>query len=132
LETDDSVSPNIDYPDYVNTVSWRRLIQDNAIAVTFAWRDLDSGYTVDCDIVMNMKHKWDIDPDGEETGTTITRAFDVCNIFTHEAGHVVGLADLYDDLYRELTMFGYGSKGETQKISLENGDQLGCQDIYGN
>ena len=53
------------------------------------------------------------------------------NSVTHEAGHVVGLGDLKDKIYSELTMYGYSEEGETKKISLENGDKLGTQFLYG-
>ena len=43
---------------------------------------------------------------------------------------MVGLDDLYDKKYSELTMYGYSEEGETKKISLENGDELGCQALY--
>ena len=127
---DSSVAPSVNSPDGVNTVSWRRVVPPRVIAVTFIWYDPETSEMVDCDVVMNTKHDWGIDPDGEGP-ERLKRAFDVRNIVTHEAGHVVGLADLYDDIYRELTMYGYSSKGETQKISLENGDILGCQELYG-
>jgi hypothetical protein len=52
-------------------------------------------------------------------------------VATHEAGHVTGLDDLYDDVYSELTMYGYTHKGETIKISLGIGDMHGCQALYG-
>jgi len=118
---DSSVAPSVNSPDFVNTVSWRRVVPPRTIAVTFIWYNT-SFEIVDCDVVMNTKHDW---------GIGIEDAFDVRNIVTHEAGHVVGLADMYDDIYRELTMYGYSSEGETQKISLENGDRWGCQDLYG-
>ena len=118
---DSSVAPSVNSPDYVNTVSWRRIVPPRVIAATFIWYYSETGEMVDCDVVMNTKHDW---------GIGLEDAFDVCNIVTHEAGHVVGLADLYDDIYRELTMYGYSSEGETQKISLENGDRWGCQALY--
>jgi hypothetical protein len=127
---DSSAGPSTNYPDGENTVSWRRIVPPRAIAVTFTWYDTETSKIVDSDVVMNTKHEWGIDEDGEGTAFVLGGAFDVRNIFTHEAGHVVGLADLYDDIYRELTMYGYGSKGETQKISLEEGDELGCQELY--
>ena len=66
----------------------------------------------------------------KEDAETIA-AFDIQNIGTHEAGHVVGLADLYENQYNELTMYGYSDIGETQKCSLETGDILGAQKLYG-
>jgi len=77
------------------------------------------------DIVFNAFHNWGIDP------TRRDRAFDIQNIATHEFGHPTGLDDLYDDIYSELTMYGYSSKGETQKCSLEVGDVAGAQELYG-
>ena len=40
------------------------------------------------------------------------------------------LADLYEEQYRELTMYGYGRTGETIKLSLEEGDEAGAYFIY--
>ena len=128
---DSSVAPSVNSPDGVNTVSWRRIVPPRVIAATFIWYYSETGEMVDCDVVMNTKHDWGIDTDGEGENDVLEDAFDVCNIVTHEAGHVVGLADLYDDIYSELTMYGYSSEGETKKISLENGDVLGCQSLYG-
>jgi hypothetical protein len=127
---DTSVNPSVDAPDYVNIVSWRMVVPPRVIAVTFIWYDPNSYEIVDWDMVMNTMQKWGIDPDGEGP-QSLKRAFDVRNIVTHEAGHVVGLDDLYEDIYSELTMYGYSSKGETKKISLENVDIAGCQDRYG-
>lgn len=118
-----------------NNVSWQFIAgAPNAIAATWIWVDdndnsgtLSPGDEVlENDIVFNTYKKitWGIDPDGEG-GVTIS-TFDVCNIATHEIGHVVGLDDLYASQYSELTMYGYGSKGETKKISLEAGDIAGA------
>ena len=125
------VSPSLDEPDLVNSVTWRRIVPPRVIAVTYIWYNPDTMEIVDCDVIMNTKHDWGIDPDGELEGGVTIEEFDVRNIVTHEAGHVVGLGDLYDKTYSELTMYGYGEEGETKKISLENGDILGCQALYG-
>jgi len=125
-----SVSPSLDEPDLVNTVTWRRIVPPRVIAVTYIWYNPDTMEIVDCDVIMNTKHDWGIDPDGELDGYILEDAFDVRNIVTHEAGHVVGLDDLYDKTYSELTLYGYSEEGETKKISLENGDELGCQALY--
>ena len=83
----------------------------------------------DVDIVLNALHRWEVDPDGE--GPIRIKAFDVENIATHEMGHALGLADLYNIVNSELTMYGYASKGETKKMSLESGDIAGVEYIYG-
>ena len=45
-------------------------------------------------------------------------------------GHWFGLDDEYDTAYSNNTMFGYGSKAELKKITLENGDKIGIDNIY--
>ncbi len=118
-----------------NTVSWVMFLPREAVAFAAMW-SLDDGdpgtldQIVEFDIVFNALHKWGIDPD-DEGRTKLKRAYDVENVATHEVGHVVGLADIYDEIHDELTMYGYTKKGETKKISLELGDRLGAQSLYG-
>ena len=52
------------------------------------------------------------------------------NIATHELGHSVGLADLYESKCSEMTMYGYADYGETKKQTLEDGDIKGIKEIY--
>lgn len=118
-----------------NTVSWAGIVPTSIIAMASIWYwDDGDPATLDpvseFDIVFNALLKWGIDPD-DEGPLKLKRAYDVHNIATHEVGHVVGLADLYEDQYRELTMYGYGSKSETIKISLQQGDIAGTQYLYG-
>jgi len=114
-----------------NTISWALLSDPNIIAVTSIWYipGKPPRTIVQFDIVFNIYHDWGIDPDAND-GIQID-AMDIENIATHEAGHVVGLADLYEGKYSELTMYGYSDEGETKKRSLESGDILGAQKLYG-
>lgn len=118
-----------------NTVSWVKIAPPKAIAITRLWY-IDDGDPatldpiIEFDIAFNAFLDWGIDPDGEGSAYFLDGAFDVRNIATHEVGHVVGLADLYEDKNSELTMYGYGSTGETLKISLAGGDIEGAQSIY--
>ena len=111
--------------DEQNTVSWVKFIPRDYIAVAVMWYDPGTMIIYEVDIVFNTFHNWGIDP------TKKDRAFDVQNIATHEFGHPVGLDDLYDEIYSELTMYGYSSKGETEKCTLEEGDIDGAQELYG-
>ncbi|MCK4367642.1 MAG: matrixin family metalloprotease [Thermoplasmata archaeon] len=52
------------------------------------------------------------------------------NVATHELGHRVGLADLYNAKSSEQTMYGYADYGETKKRTLEAGDIVGVQALY--
>lgn len=49
---------------------------------------------------------------------------------THEAEHWIMLGDLYNSLDSELTMYGYGSTGQTKKDTLGYGDDLGVERVY--
>jgi len=108
-----------------NIISWVKFIPRDYIAVAVMWYDPETMIIYEFDIVFNTFHRWGIDPVGKD------RAFDIQNIATHEFGHPVGLDDLYDEIYSELTMYGYSSKGEIKKCSLEEGDVTGAQSIYG-
>ena len=122
-----------------NNVSWQVIAGGGIIAGTWVWYlDNDGSGTMsagdeilETDIVFNASQRWGIDQDGEGTVYKLTNQFDVRDIATHEAGHVVGLDDLYNDKYSEITMYGYSSKGETKKISLEVGDVNGTRELYG-
>ncbi len=122
-----------------NNVSWQVIASGGVIAATWVWYyDMDGNGQMspgdvmkETDIVFNASQKWGIDPDGEGTAYKLKNMYDVLDIATHEAGHVVGLGDLYDSKYSEITMYGYSSKSETKKISLADGDKLGTQELYG-
>lgn len=108
-----------------NTISWVKFIPRDYIAMAVMWYDRDTMIIYEVDIVFNSFHKWGINPSKKD------RAFDIQNIATHEFGHPTGLNDLYDEIYSELTMYGYSSTGETKKSSLEEGDIAGAQELYG-
>jgi len=108
-----------------NTISWVKFIPRDNIAVAVMWYDPETMIIYEFDIVLNTFHRWGIEPSKRD------RAFDIQNIATHEFGHPAGLDDLYNQIHSELTMYGYSSKGETQKCSLEEGDVLGVQELYG-
>ena len=56
---------------------------------------------------------------------------DLQNIATHELGHGVGLADIYDTTCSAVTMYGYSNNGDIQKRTLEVPDIRGLQTLYG-
>jgi len=112
-----------------NTVSWVKFVPPRYIAFVVIWYDSETMIIWEFDIVFNTFKEWGIDPDGE--GPIVIDAFDIQNIATHEFGHPAGLDDLYDEIYSELTMYGYSKQGETKKCSLEIGDETGAQVLYG-
>lgn len=115
-----------------NDIYFTPIDLDGVIAMTTVWYyDDGSGEIVEADIQMNTNMRWGIDADGEGKKAVLRGAYDIRNIATHEVGHVCGLADLYDPVTREMTMYGYGGEGEVKKISLAAGDVAGLRTVYG-
>jgi hypothetical protein len=108
--------------DGANVISWGRL-KPGIIAQTTTWYNPNTNQIVEIGIVFNTMYRW-------STGS-VSNAFDVENIATHEAGHTLMLLDLYDDAASQLTMYGYGAPGETYARTLGAGDISGIQYIYG-
>jgi len=122
--------------DGANQVGWVSISDTypNAIAVTMTWYDRLTLEIGEVDLAFNADLPWaqaalapGDDPDTVKGDLT---CYDVQNIATHEAGHWLMLGDLYNKPMTALTMYGYGSKGELQKRSLESGDIAGALAIY--
>lgn len=77
----------------------------------------------DTDILFNTFYAW------STTGNPA--AMDLQNIATHELGHFIGLSDIYQSSCTDVTMYGYSTKGETSKRTLEQPDITGLQKLYG-
>mgnify|MGYP001332532565 CR=1 FL=1 len=109
--------------DSKNIVAWGKT-SGSALGVTYTWYYSDK-LAIETDTIMNLKFPW-----GWSTDTCENSYYDAQNILTHELGHWVGLNDEYTNAYKNNTMFGYGSKGETKKDSLTTGDVAGVNSIY--
>jgi hypothetical protein len=112
-----------------NIVSWGRLGR-GIIAQTTVWYNTNTHEIVEFGMVFSTAYKWGMDGDGEGSKYTLTKAFDVQDIATHEAGHTLMLDDLYTLEAKQLTMYGYGDYGQTYAISLGAGDVSGIHAIY--
>lgn len=126
VSRDDAVAPSLVTPDGVNTVSWGTL--DGAggiIAVTYYWYYLNTKELVDCDIIFDVAEPWSI------SASVPSDKYDVWNIATHEAGHVLVLGDLRSPKDGALTMHAYSWWGDDLKRTLGAGDILGIRAIYG-
>jgi hypothetical protein len=117
------------YTNTKNEIDFGDIPQANAIAVCLVWSTTrgppSKRSIVEFDIVFDV-----VDFDW---GFGESDKMDLQNIATHELGHAVGLADLYDDnpLVIEQTMYGYASEGETKKRTLAEGDIEGITVLYG-
>ncbi len=111
-------------PDYKNSLVFGNNDPDpRVIAVTTTWYTLFGKKIVDYDISFETNYTW-----GDATNDATK--MDLQNIATHEIGHGLGFADLYNSCTEE-TMYGYSSDGETKKRTLNAGDKLGLQRMYG-
>lgn len=123
-----SASANFDSsPDGVNELSFGDYPTNGVIAVARVWGIFSgppSGRYIDqFDIQFDTDFAW---------GTDGSLALmDLQNIATHEIGHGVGLADVYDAPCVDVTMYGYSDNGETKKRDLASQDVTGLQGLYG-
>lgn len=128
LSSDTSANWDGTAPDGRNEFSYDNYPEPGVIAVTVSW-----GYfagppqtreIVEFDILFDTDYAWG------DAGSNAT-LMDLENIATHEIGHGIGLADIYDSGCSQVTMFGYSDYGEISKRTLELPDVRGLQSLYG-
>lgn len=112
--------------DGLNEIVFGDYSEANVIAICYTWGYFggkpSSRMIVEFDIMLDTDFEWG---DGE----AYSYLMDVQNIVTHELGHGIGLADIYDcDLE---TMYGYSEEGDIVKRDLFDGDIAGLQTLYG-
>ena len=110
--------------DYENVITFGNYPTEGVIAVTTVWYNPATKAIVEFDVMFDTDWTW-----GDAT-SDVTK-MDLQNIATHELGHGVGLADVYDTVCQEVTMYGYSNYGETQKKTLETPDITGLRKLYG-
>ncbi len=111
-----------------NIIAWGRT-SGSALGVTYVRYYTSTRLVVDVDTIMNNKFAWSWNG-GSSTTCGNPNTYDAQNILVHEQGHWLGLDDFYTAGFVNNTMYGYGSKGETKKISLTSGDIFGVAAIY--
>ncbi|MEM7826797.1 MAG: matrixin family metalloprotease [Candidatus Aenigmatarchaeota archaeon] len=118
--------------DYQNAITFGDYPTEGVIAVTTVWYNPATKAIVEFDMMFDTDWRWG---DADTTPTTDpedpTAVMDLQNIATHELGHGIGLADVYDSACSAITMYGYSDYEETQKRTLEQPDVTGLQTLYG-
>jgi len=126
--TDYSSSWDSDAPDGRNELLFGDYPKDGVIAVAIIWGYFtgppSSRRIIEFDVLFDTDFTW-----GD--ATIDTGVMDLQNIATHEIGHGVGLADLYNTVCLDETMYGYSNYGDTKKRDLNAGDITGIQELYG-
>jgi hypothetical protein len=114
-------------PDGKNEYVFSSYSQNNVIAVTNIWGYFSGPKAnkriTEYDILFNEYYAW-----GDASINPLL--MDLQNIATHEIGHGIGLADLYNTCTQE-TMYGYSKEGEMSKRTLNSGDIAGLRVMYG-
>ncbi|KJU87760.1 matrilysin (metalloproteinase) [Candidatus Magnetobacterium bavaricum] len=108
--------------DGVNNICFKLDNTRGALAVNSVWYDPLTGEIFDDDINFNTKYLYSTD--------LTPSSYDLQDIVTHELGHCLSLKDLYDPTDSEKTMYGYASKVETKKRTLEQDDMDGITSLY--
>jgi len=127
LATTSALVADTESPDNQNEVYFADVSTADAIAVTIVW-GIFGGPPWARELVEWDQVYDDVDYDWSLNGAAGTMDFD--NIATHEDGHTVGLADIYDSTCGAVTMYGYADYGETNKRTLEPADILGVSTLY--
>ncbi|MFA4820107.1 MAG: matrixin family metalloprotease [Candidatus Aenigmatarchaeota archaeon] len=109
---------------YVNAITFGNYPSAGVIAVTTVWYNPATKSIVEFDLMFDTDWVW-----GDVTVNPTV--MDLQNIATHELGHGVGLADVYDTTCSAVTMYGYSDYGEIQKRTLEQPDITGLRTLYG-
>lgn len=115
-------------PDNQNEVYFADISDLNAIAVTIVW-GIFGGPPGGRQLVEWDQVYDDVTFDWSAEVAGIAGKMDFDNIATHELGHSVGMADLYNTCTEE-TMYGYSATGETKKRDLNSGDISGVNGLY--
>jgi hypothetical protein len=113
--------------DNVNAILWKRRGR-STLGVTFVWSSRVTGEVLEADTVFNKRYPWAIFASSPDCQSS-PNAYDLQNIATHEFGHWVGLDDLFDDLDKDLTMYGFSAGGEVKKRTLGTGDISGKNEL---
>ena len=114
-------------PDNQNEVYFTDLSDPNTIAITIIW-GVFGGPTFQRKLVEWDQVYDDTTYDWSASGEPGKMDFE--NIATHELGHSVGMADLYNSSCAKETMYGYAAYGEIQKRDLNAGDIVGVNKLY--
>jgi hypothetical protein len=108
--------------DGINIVTFGPMGAKGTLAENYFWYFVSSGQIIDSDIKFNTSYPWAVNG--------YANAYDVQNVATHEHGHSLCLDDLYDTIDSEKTMYGYASRGETKKRTLDPDDIDGISYLY--
>jgi len=111
-----------------NAITFGNYPTAGVIAVTTVWYNPVTKAIVEFDVMFDTDYNW---YDCTQTScTSENKGMDLQNIATHELGHGVGLADIYDTSCSAVTMYGYSDYGDIIKRDLALPDITGLRTLY--
>ncbi|MEJ2697353.1 MAG: choice-of-anchor D domain-containing protein [Candidatus Sulfobium sp.] len=108
--------------DGVNMIAFGPMGTGDGILAQNTYWYTNGGGILDSDIQVNTSYSW--------SAAGAAGYYDIQNVVTHEMGHTLCLADLYNSSDAEKTMYGYAAKGETKKRTLDPDDISGISYLY--
>ena len=125
-----TTTAKINFQDGTNTIGFGPAGK-GVVATTYGFVDRKTKVLKEADIVFSTSYTWDTNSGDTGDCGGDGADFDVRDVATHEAGHVVGLNDLTTTGMDAQTMNGYVSKGELFKRDLASGDLAGLAALWG-
>ena len=120
--------------DGANEIYFASITQENVLGYTIVWstrsRGPFLGGIVEADMVIDSDAEWSWYT-GEDAGGIATGQIDFWSVFTHEAGHWVGMGHTdTTDLCLDQTMYPSISSDDSSKRALGVGDIAGVSSLY--
>jgi len=120
--------------DGANEIYFASITQENVLGYTIVWstrsRGPFLGGIVEADMVIDSDAEWSWYT-GEDAGGIATGQIDFWSVFTHEAGHWVGMGHTdTTDLCLDQTMYPSINSYDSSKRALGVGDIAGVSSLY--
>jgi hypothetical protein len=119
--------------DGLNEIYFAAIDEANVLGYTIVWstrsRGRHLGQIVEADMVIDDDSDWSWYTGSGDVGAT---EIDFWSVFTHEAGHWVGMGHTdTTELCAEQTMYPSISRDDSTKRDLGDGDTTGVKALYG-
>jgi len=120
---DGSTNATDSYDD-IRSIFWNQTGADmgDVLALTWQWTNFSGDRLLDADMELNGGELWSVSGESDK--------YDLQSVVTHEAGHFLGLGDLYGDQDRQKTMYGYIYHADIGPRTLDSDDEAGICFIY--
>ena len=132
--TEDTLVADTSSPDTLNEIYFATIDKTGVLGWAIVWytrsRGRFVGQIVEADMVIDSDGEWNWYTD-EPANDFEEKQYDFWSVFTHEAGHWVGMGHTdTSDLCAGQTMYPSISSGDSDKRELGIGDEFGVSSLY--